>query len=101
MDQQLMIRYLGDGTSFLNGIPARDLTEDEFRSLDNVQRAAVRDSPLYGYQAYRDERDAPTAQTTEQRDNAPAIRTALQGEAAADQLTVKGGDAGGPPPKAK
>lgn len=32
---------------YLQGIPARDLTEDEYRALSNTQRAHVRGSSLY------------------------------------------------------
>ena len=44
----------GDGTvlsrtpvEFLPGIPARDLTEEDYQALTVEQRAAVRASPLY------------------------------------------------------
>jgi hypothetical protein len=35
-------RYLGDGTEFLNGIPAASLSEEEYAALDAEQRTAVR-----------------------------------------------------------
>jgi hypothetical protein len=45
--QRVRYRYTGDGTSFLEGIPARDLTEEDVAALDDVQRAAVEASDLY------------------------------------------------------
>lgn len=32
---------------FLTGIPAKDLTEDQYRALSNAQRKAIRDSGLW------------------------------------------------------
>lgn len=34
---------------FHEGIPARDLDDDDYAALDNEQRATVRKSPLYDY----------------------------------------------------
>lgn len=39
--------YKGDGSQFLNGVPARNLQDDEYEALDAAQRKAVRDSGLY------------------------------------------------------
>lgn len=51
------IRYTGDG-EFHSGIPARDLSRDEYDALDKEQRAVVRDSPLYDYAGYKDKAQA-------------------------------------------
>lgn len=40
-------KYLGDGTSFFNSIPARDLEPDEFEALAPEQQETVRNSELY------------------------------------------------------
>lgn len=36
-------------TEFHYGIPARDLTDEDYDALDNEQRATVRNSPRYDY----------------------------------------------------
>lgn len=43
----LRARYTGDGTAYLNGIPARNLDEDEFEALSADDRRRVRASGLY------------------------------------------------------
>lgn len=40
-------RYTGDGTHYLNDVPARDLTEEDVALLSTEQKAAVRKSDLY------------------------------------------------------
>jgi hypothetical protein len=45
--QAVRYRYTGDGTTFLEGVPARDLTAQDWALLDDVQRAAVAASDLY------------------------------------------------------
>lgn len=40
-------RYKGDGSEFHMGIPARDLTEEEYDELDKEQKALLRSSPIY------------------------------------------------------
>jgi hypothetical protein len=52
------IKYKGDGTEFLNAIPARHLTTEDYDALDTDQRAAVRKSPLYDYDGYKAALDA-------------------------------------------
>lgn len=42
-----MWRYVGDGTEFLEGVPMRDLEDDQFALLSDEQQAAVQASPLY------------------------------------------------------
>lgn len=39
--------YVGDGLAFLNGIPARALTADEYDRLSDEQRGVLAASPLY------------------------------------------------------
>jgi len=43
----MVVTYKGDGTDFLNGVPARDLTDEEFQALDEEAQAAVTASTLY------------------------------------------------------
>lgn len=40
-------KYLGDGSEYHNGIPSRDLTEDEFAALTDEQQAMLAESKLY------------------------------------------------------
>lgn len=40
-------KYTGDGREYLEGVPARDLEEEDYQALDSDQRAAVRGSDLY------------------------------------------------------
>jgi len=40
-------RYTGDGTTYLEGVPARDLTDEDVALLSAEQVAAVDASPLY------------------------------------------------------
>ena len=42
-----MIRYIGSDDEFITGIPARDLTPDEWRALTDEQRRAAVESKLY------------------------------------------------------
>lgn len=39
--------YRGDRSRFLDGIPARNLSESDWQALDDSQRDAVRTSDLY------------------------------------------------------
>jgi hypothetical protein len=41
------MKFLGDGTEGYFGIPARDLSDEEYDALDDVQRALVDGSRLY------------------------------------------------------
>lgn len=45
-----MIRYIGDGAYF-QGIPARDLRDDEFAALSEAQQQALLGSGLYVLEA--------------------------------------------------
>lgn len=65
------IRYKGDGSEFLNGVPAHNLTTEEYDALDNDQRAAVRASPLYDYASYRDAQKADDAKPAPKAEPAP------------------------------
>lgn len=40
-------KFKGTGASYLNGVPARDLTVEEYDALDAETRAAVDASELY------------------------------------------------------
>lgn len=42
-----MIQYIGNGDEFITGIPARDLTPDEWLALTDEQRLVAVDSKLY------------------------------------------------------
>jgi hypothetical protein len=45
--QKTSAKYKGDGSEYLNNIPARDLTEDEFAALTDDQKVMLAESPLY------------------------------------------------------
>jgi len=42
-----MVNYLGDGSQWIDGIPARDLTADEWAELTEAQQAHAIASGLY------------------------------------------------------
>lgn len=42
-----MYKFTGDGSEFLNHVPARDLTDKEFAALSEEDQARVRASKLY------------------------------------------------------
>ena len=43
-------KYIGDGKIFLPGVPARDLTDEEWERLTPEQKAAARNSRVYRHQ---------------------------------------------------
>lgn len=42
-------KFKGDGSEFLNHIPAQDISEEEWELLSAEQKELVRKSPLYEY----------------------------------------------------
>jgi hypothetical protein len=51
-------RFKGDGSEFLNGVPARDLSDDEYDALSDEQKAAVLGSTqLYSVRDAKAERE--------------------------------------------
>lgn len=70
------IKYTGAG-EFFTGIPARDLSTEDYDALDNEQRATVRGSALYDYDGYKDKQDAPKA--AEKAHDAPKDQTPAKG----------------------
>jgi len=42
-----MVNYLGDGSAWINGIPARDLTAEDWAELTEAQKAHALASGLY------------------------------------------------------
>ena len=40
-------KYKGNGAEFHEGIPARDIDDDEYQAMDADQRKMLRDSALY------------------------------------------------------
>lgn len=44
-------KFIGADGEYLNGIPARDLTAEDWAQLTNEQQEAVATSPLYEIQA--------------------------------------------------
>jgi hypothetical protein len=46
-DKKVKFKYVGRGGEFLHGIPARDLTEEDWAGLTKEQREMVEVSLLY------------------------------------------------------
>lgn len=68
-------RFKGDGSEFHAGIPARDLTDEDWQSLDEDERTLVLASKLYNVVSERDttERErAPFVRRVERASEAPA-----------------------------
>lgn len=42
-----MVNYLGDGSAWIDGIPARDLTAEDWAELTEAQKAHALASGLY------------------------------------------------------
>lgn len=65
----LRARFLGQAErdtgplAFLEGVPARDLDEDDYRALSGAQRAAVRQSALYDVRTDQEMADSATPAT--------------------------------------
>ncbi len=41
-------KYLGDGSEYFSGVPARDLSEDDFAGLPDEQKALLAAEPPHG-----------------------------------------------------
>jgi len=53
-------KYLGDGSRFYNGVPAKDLTEEEFEALPDEAKATLAATPPEGVKPlYRLSASAP------------------------------------------
>jgi hypothetical protein len=71
--------YNGDGSEYLNGIPARDLDDEEYQALDPDQRKAVREAKMSGGKPLYDVRtdaELRSARRAEARDEEPAVEPA-------------------------
>jgi hypothetical protein len=67
MNEPEMIRYLGDGSAYVEGIPARDLTRDEWDRLRADLRERALATGLYAVPPTKTEKPA--------RSDKPAART--------------------------
>jgi hypothetical protein len=54
--------YVGTGVGYLNGIPARDLTEEEWAALTPEQQAEVKASGLYELEGEKVATEEPPAE---------------------------------------
>ena len=61
----------GDDFEFLSGVPARDLTDEDYAALDTEMKASVRNSPLYDVKSEVRTESTPT-RTAEAEKSAPA-----------------------------
>lgn len=57
---------------YLQGIPARDLTEEEYRALSNAQRSYVRNSDLYEVKTDKEMADLIKSEAKPKPTEAPA-----------------------------
>lgn len=61
----------GDDFRYLNGVPARDLTDDDYKALDADAKRSVRESGLYEMQSNDDA--SPRSKTSASKaDDTPA-----------------------------
>ena len=51
------LRYVGDG-DYILGVPARDLTKDEFEALSEAQKKQCKESGLYVMPGKKEAKDA-------------------------------------------
>jgi hypothetical protein len=79
-------RFKGDGSEFLNGVPARDLSDDEYDALTDEQKAAVLgNTTLYSVRSAKAAREelpedlVQPAHETEPESPAPRRRAADKG----------------------
>ncbi len=71
MDEKRLWVYVGQG-AFLDGVPARDLTEADFARLDEGARAAVENSGLYRPAKRKaEEKPAPKTAAPQSEEDAP------------------------------
>jgi len=59
----------GEGLPYLHGIPARDLTDDDFDLLDDERKQMVRSHDLYDYTPYTEK---PRGGAAKHEEAAPA-----------------------------
>ncbi len=85
-------KYLGDGSEFFSGVPARDLSEDEFAALPDEQKAQLAaESPAGGKRLYSlHQTAAAEAEAAVQRlgqpDTTPAAAPAATKRASAEKV---------------
>jgi hypothetical protein len=65
-----MIKYVGDGAYF-QGIPARDLTDEEFAALPAEQQQILLDSGLYAPAETAEAPEAPATRSSRRRTAEP------------------------------
>ena len=46
-EQPVRYRFVGPPDTYIDGVPARDLTEEDWQALNDEQQAAVEASALY------------------------------------------------------
>ena len=68
--QRTVAKYTGENDEHYMGIPARDLTEDEFEALSDDQKATLKASAFYTLRHGADE-EAETAAKRVERASAP------------------------------
>lgn len=59
------VRYVGNGKQFFIGVPARDLTKEEFDRLDPNERRDVESSDLYSFVKSPSKSNAPAVTESE------------------------------------
>lgn len=92
------VSYTGDGTEFVNGVPARDLEAAEWDALDDEQQQAAIDSGLYEVEGAAKSRkptgqgEALSAEPTPPSGKRSAQPPADDESEAADETPPEGGE---------
>lgn len=88
---KISAKYLGDGSQYFNGIPARDLSEDEFEALPDEHKALLAQTPPEGVKPlYELRHDAPAEAAKAARRQASEAAEAAPPEAVS--VTPAGGE---------
>lgn len=104
--QKISAKYNGENGEYFNGIPARDLTEDEFDRLSDEQKALLAADPPEGVKRlYTLRHDAPAeaekAATRVERAAAPSARAEAVPAAASQPAPPPPADKPAPKDEAK
>ncbi len=59
-----VIKYTGNGSEYVSGVPARDLTEQEFKDLPEETRKIVLNCGLYDFSAPTPTKNKSVKETT-------------------------------------
>ena len=86
--QKISAKYTGEAGEHYMGVPARDLTEDEFDALSDDQKATLAASSFYSLRHGATEEAEQAAKRVEKADPEPTV---LEAQAVANMLAPKDG----------